>query len=494
MIRSPTVSQAPTSEDVVRKVGSLAVGTKTTSRIRSRLRPLPTNPTVGAADVKRSARLRNKKVEYQAMLTGSWQGEALPPGSKPRPSSQHARSATAGRNTVWVEVELKALISKQKRKRLNAKEKRRLKRLRERLGKPNVDTPKKTNARRIKARREKLRLQAKLKLELARKCSQEHCYAAVGNAAVDSATGQQGAEVAMVTGKDTVQTECAETVCEQIATVSEQTETVCSQTASVVVGGEACPTPSLVTETSADTQASTTVTEDVSPPLQVVHRDSIQRNGQRGRCQGGDLHLHLFKALDSPCVQCSTCLEKMSVRKFLKHLHHHSHRDELMDVSLPQRLELRDMPTPSEHLETMWQEFEKRQKKFMEEQRKPTRRKRTSKVKAKKNGRLTSPRKVATTETAGTPRLQPRRQEANNAAKSTRHSSRIRKQKQLHPMEKYVYTENKRPRLCEDGVIDVGIAVPTDTDWLRQDAEVQMEIEAETDSLPLVEDSVTVVT
>lgn len=98
------------------------------------------------------------------------------------------------------------------------------------------------------------------------------------------------------------------------------------------------------------------------PPIVVLHRDNTARSSQRGRWQEGYLRLQLYRNKDSLCIQCITCRETFTVKKFIKHLHHQNKRDELCEVSLVQKLEPKcPAPMLTWHI---WQQFEQRKRTF----------------------------------------------------------------------------------------------------------------------------------
>ena len=168
-----------------------------------------------------------------------------------------------------------------------------------------------------------------------------------------------------------------------------------------------------------------------SAPLSVVHRDSTHRDGRRGQSQEGDLHLHLYQTRKAPCVYCSTCAEFFSIRNFLRHLHDPRNSDILLRVMIPQKLEARNSQLSAIE-EEQWEEFKKRRQVF-ESPETPTS---SSLAEEKKSPIVRSleyeikQRNENSTET-----------EEDIISGRTRHSTRVRKRKQLHPIEKYVYSK-----------------------------------------------------
>ena len=95
--------------------------------------------------------------------------------------------------------------------------------------------------------------------------------------------------------------------------------------------------------------------------LGIVHRDNCRKNTYRGRSQQGTLHVALHKLKDSACVECVMCNEMFSIKKFMRHQHPHNRPEELLEVTLPQRLELLNN-SPSEEESCIWTLFKSKQK------------------------------------------------------------------------------------------------------------------------------------
>ena len=98
-------------------------------------------------------------------------------------------------------------------------------------------------------------------------------------------------------------------------------------------------------------------------PLRKVIFPVLHRSNQRGRMQVGNLHFHLYRSRESTCIQCTTCSDFLSVRKFLKHMHHHNMKDELCTVTLPHKLEMAVLE-PSADQTHWWGEFQKKRTQF----------------------------------------------------------------------------------------------------------------------------------
>lgn len=167
------------------------------------------------------------------------------------------------------------------------------------------------------------------------------------------------------------------------------------------------------------------------PPLQVTHRD--HRNGHtRGKSQDGELFLDLYKTRDAACVLCSACREMMSVRKFLKHAHRLCDPDEIVAVTMPQKLEMTSCQPDTEEKD-LWAEYETRAQQYEEIYR------------AREQSRQA--KALADRELKKQMAEQPPAEEESPTTENshTRHSTRLRKRKQLHPMESYVFAGQDHP-------------------------------------------------
>ena len=103
---------------------------------------------------------------------------------------------------------------------------------------------------------------------------------------------------------------------------------------------------------SEDDLTATTVNKPITM-LHIIHRDNCSRHNQRGRSQQGILHVKLQKQKDSACVECVMCREMFTLNKFKRHQHPLYRPEELLHVSLPQRLELSN-PSPSANESEQW--------------------------------------------------------------------------------------------------------------------------------------------
>lgn len=131
------------------------------------------------------------------------------------------------------------------------------------------------------------------------------------------------------------------------------------------------------------------------------------RNSTRSRGQLGRLFVYKMEKKDSSCVQCETCGETLTLRKFAKHVHHQHSADELLDISVPLKIVLANgQPTSGELVK--WKIFEEKSKELE-------------------------------SKTPPSP-LPP----SSSPPSSPRQSARNRKRKQLHPVESYVFTPTKR--------------------------------------------------
>lgn len=378
---------------------------KLTGECDSPMSPCPPDtPTLPTHDLKRSERLRHKKVRYADMAngTGLLEGDEeeevagthtparSPAGRAPctpagpildqddSASSDHENRDITHKIFYPEQLEIKKLRLKARKKRLTKQEKRRLKRLKERLQKKEhkrkLLEKKKKLVERQRGTKGKKRLQESHAFI---KGNPEHCYAAC---------------------------------------------------------------PALKDKDPQVVEEDLPVKESGKAPLAVVHRDNVHRGtGRVGRWQDGEVHLALYRNKDSACIQCMTCRDFYSVRHFLKHMHKQNNPDELLEVNLPQKFELRN-PSPTDGETQDWQEFQTRRRL----------------VELSPNDRNRKSPK-ADTESVSTVTADKEDCEADKEVKveihvksvkpkdmddsSTRHSTRVRKRKQLHPIESYVYSK-----------------------------------------------------
>ena len=116
-----------------------------------------------------------------------------------------------------------------------------------------------------------------------------------------------------------------------------------------------------MTEHHDDSVSHIEATEKPITMLHIIHRDNCSKNNQRGRAQQGILHIRLQKQKKSACIECVMCREMFNVKNFMRHQHPLYRPDELLQVSLPQRLELSN-PSPSTSESDQWIIFKNRQK------------------------------------------------------------------------------------------------------------------------------------
>ena len=287
--------------------------------------------------VKRSERLKHKKVKYADMVNGLPYAEeepeveaevveehavvAVPVTAAELSHIEVAELEEAGfssdhENKDWNSCyaeELRKLRAKGKRRKLNKREMGRARRLRDYIHQKEA-------LRKLREKRKALASRHKLNGQKSRQkllethvytksMNPEHCYAACPEGF----------------NKDSSQQQKADTT---------------SQPVSV--------------DTAPETRGS------LLQPLAVLHRDPSQRGGQRSRTQEGVLHLQRLSTRDSHCIQCTTCQESFSVRRFLKHMHHQNNPDELLHVTLAKTLDLSN-PHPTATEQQLWGEFLRRQ-------------------------------------------------------------------------------------------------------------------------------------
>ncbi|CAH1784157.1 unnamed protein product, partial [Owenia fusiformis] len=193
---------------------------------------------------------------------------------------------------------------------------------------------------------------------------------------------------------------------------------------------------------------------EIKRPLEIVHRDRTHKKDQRGMSQDGDIFLHLYKSKNAPCVQCRSCCSFFSLGKFVDHLHDPKNMDIILERKIPQRLELRS--TDISELEMkQWEEFIKLRDGF--EKKSQEIKKQEMKNQEKKNLENKSEETQSQeTPSEGSPdvasvaqklnfetklRDKPvRKKKEEPANQITRHSSRTRKIKKLHPIESYEFS------------------------------------------------------
>ncbi len=301
------------------------------------------------------------------------------------------------------EYEIKRLRLKSRRIRLTAKEKERMKRLKDRVRRLLMEHRKQLKQRRIIAAEKQKSAQMKSKKKLlethlyTKKYNQEHCYAACPesfdknkNGPVEAGGGEAMQEIVVqpedikveevvlvpdasgelgvvrhdvappdVNGNDVMQAKQEQVVVGDIIVSQggfEQEPGAVGIEPAVKVKEE---------KPKSDAKARDPVV------LEIVHRDAT-RSG-RGRWQEGVLRLDLYRDRDAGCVTCALCRETLPVRRFLKHMHPHGRADELVEVTLPQRLELKsgNQATPEEL--RRWDQFEALRDEFSKPTEKPAR-------------------------------------------------------------------------------------------------------------------------
>ncbi|XP_013389843.1 uncharacterized protein LOC106158434 isoform X1 [Lingula anatina] len=174
-----------------------------------------------------------------------------------------------------------------------------------------------------------------------------------------------------------------------------------------------------------------TVAMEKQKPLEVVHRDAVHRDDQRGRSQDGDLYLHLYKMKNSQCVQCTTCCEFFTVRLFKQHFHDPNDPDMIVQATVTQKLEMRSV-NPTTEEEQKWENYTKRKRYFENQTETPG-----GKHQEKEDSSIVRALKF---KIQHLDQLAAEGDQSKNKV-STRHSTRERKKKQLYPMEKYTYSK-----------------------------------------------------
>ena len=287
------------------------------------------------------------------------------------------------------EHEIKRLRQKSRRLPLAAKEKQRLRRLRERVRRLQREHRRRVKERRLIAAEKQKNAQVKRKKNLhethmyTKKYNQEHCYAACPeNFDKPKEDGDQGTlqeivvqaedikveEVVIMpdaSGETSVihlQTDQAEHKIPEEVNISDikQEQVVVGEiVVSEVRSGDALEKAE---DTQDDVKENVVQVKEEKVFLEIVHRDATRSS--RGRWQDGILHMHLYKDRDVSCVTCVMCNELLSVKRFMKHMHPHNRVDELLKITLPQRLELRRPDHATDLEKELWDTFQKLQDEY----------------------------------------------------------------------------------------------------------------------------------
>jgi hypothetical protein len=165
-------------------------------------------------------------------------------------------------------------------------------------------------------------------------------------------------------------------------------------------------------------------TEHLGPfgPLSVVHRDSVNKNENR-LSQSGRLYLHLFNDKSSKSIMCTNCDEYFTTETFLCHLHG-GETNSLLDVEAKRTLDIQSAE-PSEWEQTQWREFKAKCRKLEAE----------TPHDGEKNGK--NGNKIVK---ALQFELIKTQFDKVVPDPSVRQSTRVRKRKQLYPIEKYMFS------------------------------------------------------
>lgn len=178
--------------------------------------------------------------------------------------------------------------------------------------------------------------------------------------------------------------------------------------------------------------------------IAICHGDSHRKNGTRNNIQNGDLYFNLFDQKNSPCIRCSTCRKYLSVDGFLCHIHEHGSTGKTTATNPSQVLELRNGDM-SRFVMKQWELFQKKKVLFDNNQ-------------LREDGIDSAALKMAENEMNEGIRLLCKQQRNP----SMRISSRVRKQKQLYPIENYAYANSaKRGNTDSDIADEVDIASGT---------------------------------
>lgn len=400
------------------------------------------------------------------------------------------------------EIEIRRLRSKQKRRGLNNTEKKKLKRLRERLRlkvknlKRKIDTLKKNNG--LATSPKKILIKSMKTVQAKQRAILQHGVPSVSITSLLSQTPlisvlkieADRVNVPEIMNKTVLVK--TEPKAKEVIVVQEQTSLIKEEVKSEVIKAEIKSETRPVVKAEVDkdntvcvrdTSISTNVTPEMKPKKLEMRLRSpankkiifpvLHRSNPRGRLQVGNLHLYLYKAKDSSCIQCTTCSDFLNVREFLKHLHHQNIADELCTVTLPQKLEMA-VVEPSDEQTRWWGDFERKRNSLEtspanKSSQRTSRRASSEKEKkeatspslmnpiinskkttANVNNNLVSEissqgqRVTAATSAASSPTITECAAGFNTPLSAgTRQSTRVRKRKQLHPIESYVYSSVK---------------------------------------------------
>jgi len=143
--------------------------------------------------------------------------------------------------------------------------------------------------------------------------------------------------------------------------------------------------------------------------------------------QAGSLLLSAYCAQESMCVECSTCGKWLSVVDFLRHQHLTAAGDtqQLLVISQPHTLRLHSA-TPLPWETALWNEFQNKQQTF-------------DGVTVKHITDIDA--SVQPDTNTNTPLVLVTTPVTECDTHTTRHSKRVRKRKQLHPIERYVFSK-----------------------------------------------------
>ena len=458
-----------------------------------------------SGDIKRSERLRHKHVSYTDMVQGVYDDGKGSQHSPPVRSANAEASRDDFRN--WAKIarspsasvgmvvgrqlnrqpestfgvvadlscrteraELECLIKKQKHKRLTQKERRKLRRLREKLRQQHSFKSKQLG-RMLKGSHDRLLRRVHLAKQLMRWKRSRAQQLAVG-----SPTSSSGA---IVEAHRLEHCYAASYPVDSYEDADDPKVSHSVTTPSISASFERCNTirsTDVGVNVSSNIVYGTDLVKDehcgANGTVRLVHRDSSCRAGRRRRAQDGDLHLTEYTGADVPCVRCCTCRESLSIAQFLKHMHRRGEAGRLVSVTVLQKLTLRSA-TRSRADRLAWEEFQRRRLRYEIE---------TLRSRAADSSEETVERKAVRTLKQTDDEVAIRMHESASsgqrnkvdsayaATKSllpspsiTRHSNRVCKRKQLHPIEKYIFSKSSPP----DG--DGGVAKKSRIDAVLMD-------------------------
>ena len=359
-----------------------------------KLMPFRTDRNVNIRQIKRQVLQAHRYLQIPAVLQEEDDNDS-------NVSSDHEnRDITNILGLVFPEEhEIKRLRLKSRRFRLATKEKRRLRRFRERVRWLHMEHHRRLKEKHMIAAEKQKNAQMKSKKKLiethlyTKKYNQEHCYAACPENFVKakrdgSDGGEQNTLQEVIIQPDDIKVEEVVIMLEasgeagfiQIKTKQQDIKPpenvngndIVNMKQEQVMVGEI-----VVSEVRSGDKIEKAVEaneeEECKPEikcevkeekmfLEIVHRDATRSS--RGRWQDGILHMHLYKDRDANCVTCIMCNELLFIKHFMKHMHLHNRVDELLEITLPQHLELRWPDYATDLEKELWDKFQKLQDEY----------------------------------------------------------------------------------------------------------------------------------